>query len=89
MRTIYKFHLDVRRPSTWRISVGGEPAVVAVRAGDEPEGFLVWVEHEPAGPETDLSLFVVGTGQPIPTIARHVGVSFSDPFVWHLYALEG
>lgn len=85
-RTIWKHMLDVRDPRTWAVQASPRAAVLAARAMSAQE-IEVWVEFDPREEAVSLSLFIVGTGHPIPARACHECTVFAHPFVWHLYQL--
>jgi hypothetical protein len=87
-RTVWKFILNVRDAASWVIHAPAAARVVAVRALN-PNDIDVWLELDPAAPLDVIRLHVVGTGQPVPEAATHVGTAFADPFIWHIYRLPG
>lgn len=87
-RTIWKYELD---PGFQILGLGGNPKVVHVGSMFPATGFddapVVWIEHTPDGPPTELRLTVYGTGFYIPDGRTHVG-SVCLPhsgLVWHVY----
>lgn len=86
-RVIWKHHVDVT--DTVMITVPGGSRVRHV-AADGPTRLWVWTEgHPSARTEDDLTLHVVGTGNPVPAEARGFIITvMAHPFVWHVYEGE-
>lgn len=79
MRTIYKYRLGI----TTRVPFGINDRVVHV--GMQGGLMNAWVEHQLAPPPTMRTLSVLGTGHEIPAGWTHVGTTFDEPYVWHIY----
>lgn len=81
MRTIFKYTIPVN--DDWHEVPAGR--VVEVGPSFTSDAVFVWVEHYTQVTQK-ARLRVFSTGQEIPDEAVHVGVSHSDPFVWHVYS---
>lgn len=82
MRTVYKYIIKITDEQV--ISL---PLVQLLHVGLDPSGFpCVWAEVETEMPSSDVTIFVVGTGHPVPDGAWHVGSFVQGGFVWHIYA---
>lgn len=91
MRTIYKYPLKITDRQVLPIKGLMSALHVGLDADQQP---CIWCEVEVgesgfAQIETPLTIYIIGTGKPIPV--DHV-VYFSSfvmgPFVWHIYLLE-
>jgi hypothetical protein len=82
-RTVWRYAV-VPAPAVIEIPTPGDAKVLAI--GPSREGLSVWIEVEPDAPKSITSLYVIGTGWPVPESARHVGTHTTvGGFVWHLY----
>lgn len=84
MRTIYKYPLAVTSKQTIQVPVRSIPRHV----GLDPDGVpCLWLQVLADNDTTDLVVYIVGTGRPIPTEAtRFLGTFVQGLFVWHVYA---
>ncbi len=84
MKTIWKFPLKIS--DHFKLSVPLGAGIIHV--GLDPAGVAcVWCEVQPGNTPEDLDLYVIGTGNPIPSEAKqHWGSFVQGPFVWHLYS---
>lgn len=81
MRVVYKYPLMdnvVTMPE-------GAKIISFARNGRPPHMPCLWAEVEPANPPVQRTFTVVGTGDPIPDGAKHIGTLHEDCMVWHLY----
>ena len=89
-RTIWKFPFVLEDRVTLNVPESAEARSVGLDPEHRP---CVWCEVSDA-PTADLehqrkkslTLFIVGTGDPIPEVARtYLGLIIHGPFVWHFY----
>lgn len=86
MNTIHKYPISlVHSQSTVDLPQNFTPLFV----GLDPSGQLcLWVQCELAAPLMKATVFVVGTGQPVPASAvRYVGSVVAGNYVWHVYLM--
>lgn len=85
MRRIYKYPLHISHSQTVAIHDGAKVLHV-----DNQYGVLtMWAEVNVSdtNPTVYETVYVVGTGNPVPDMAKHhLGSVIIDPFVWHVYA---
>lgn len=83
MNTIYKYPIQITDEQEIRIPYDYE----VIHAGLDPSGEpCIWVKVDTDFSDTRLSVFVVGTGNPIPSDAsKYVGSFIKGPFVWHVF----
>ena len=60
-----------------------------VHAAAQEQLICLWAQVDPLAPPGDRGFQVVGTGQDIPNGATHRGTVHMQPFVWHVYELDG
>ena len=85
-RRVWRYAVE---PSTGVIEIPTPGDAKVLSIGPSREGLSVWIEVEPDAPESITSLYVIGTGWPVPEGARHVGThTTAGGFVWHLYVPE-
>jgi len=70
---------------TTTISVD-EESFRPLRVMIQEESVCLWYEtvNSPVNPR-DCTIFVVGTGNPVPSKATYVDSVIDGPFVWHIY----
>jgi hypothetical protein len=84
MNTIWKYPLRIADFQEVRVKLNGIP----IHAGLDPSGSpCVWCEVEEDNTDTEpLHIYIIGTGNPLPSRAReHLGSFVQGPFVWHVY----
>ena len=81
--TIYKYPFEIEDVQTLEIC---KPAVFR-HIGLDPAGQpCIWDEVEPGRDDNTMTLFIVGTGHPIPPGAfTFLGTFNQGPFMWHAY----
>lgn len=85
MQTIYKYPLEITDKQTIAIHNGAK----VLHIGNQHGILTMWAEVDAAetNPIVYETLYIVGTGNPVPDMARHhLGSAIIDPFVWHVYA---
>lgn len=87
MKTIYKEPLTITDKQTF-VCPGKFLAVTHV--GLDPQGVpCIWFALERGYPDTKITVYVVGTGHPLPDgNCMHVGSFVQSPFVWHIFIEE-
>lgn len=82
MRSIWKFPLII----TDKQIIEG-PIKSVLHVGLDPRGYLcLWAEVDTADPSTDLTVYIVGTGNTIPDeVTTHYGSVMQGSFIWHVY----
>lgn len=83
MKTIYKYPIQITDEQEITMPIGAE----VIHAGLDPQGMpCLWAKVESDNPTEDVSVLVVGTGNPIMFhTERHVGSFVQGPFVWHVF----
>ena len=87
MRTVYKYPFATGGDiAEQHINVYGWATVRMV--GLDPHGKpCIWAESSPKEELSKRTIYVVGTGQPIPEEAEYYLGSFvQGPYVWHVYS---
>jgi len=77
----------------YRISVGQEQVVVAMRNGaiiravgvQRPSEICLWAEVPDDTPVITRTFRVIGTGWDVPDPGIYLGTVFDAPLVWHVY----
>lgn len=82
MRTIHKYPLAITDAQILPVQVNAMPLHV-----DNQNGQLtLWMEVDSDRAFLAKTVYVVGTGNPIPRDAKvYVGSAIVSPFVWHVY----
>ncbi len=90
MRTIWRFALPVEDRPELEMPEGAR--VLAVGPCRQPSSWMtepldLWAEVDPDAPLETRRFFVVGTGNPLPWIARrYIGTVPAEPgLIWHVY----
>jgi len=81
MRTIHKYPLAIvdeqiitTQRSKW------------LHVGLDPQGTpCIWAEVDTRNESVRRSILIIGTGNPIPYGAKHIGSFVQGSFVWHVY----
>ena len=82
MRTIYKYPLQIVDKQTVLMPKGAQIIAVMV----QKEQLCVWAECNPTGLVEPKTLWLIGTGNSMPTLYLfHLGSVLMGPFVWHVY----
>ena len=83
MKTIYKYPIQI----TDKQDVGMPECANVIHVGLDPQGTpCIWAEVVTERSLRIYEVFVVGTGNPIPSVAKnHLGSFVQGPFVWHVY----
>lgn len=83
MKTIYKYPIEITDSQEIEMPINAE----AIHAGLDPQGTpCVWATVRTDNKKEDVTIYVVGTGNPVPVMARrHVGSFNQGPFVWHVF----
>ena len=83
MRTIYKYPIEITDSQEIEMPISAEP----IHAGLDPQGTpCVWAKVRTDNKKDSVTIYVVGTGNPIPRMARkHIGSFNQGPFVWHIF----
>jgi len=80
MPVVHKVHIPVQ--DEVNIVMPADAKVVMV--GDQDDLIAVWFEHD-NGPLTTRTIYIHGTGHPIPAGRKHIGSVQQRVYVWHLY----
>lgn len=85
MLTIHKFSFKV--DDTVKVALPNGAVIRHVGKQGGPPGHLtLWAEVNPDKPTVERTLFVRGTGHPLPDGAiSFLGTVMDGPFVWHVY----
>jgi hypothetical protein len=83
MKTIYKYPIRITDNQEIQMPINAK----AIHAGLDPLGTpCVWATVRADNKMDTVTVYVVGTGNPIPFMARrHVGSFNQGPFVWHVF----
>lgn len=82
MKTIWKFPLEVTDRQSIELPAQYEFLSVADQGGQ----LCLWAEVETTGESVVRTIWIVGTGNPIPKVAAaFIGTVLMPPFVWHVY----
>lgn len=80
---VYKYPFEAQGFWTQKLPVGAR----IIHVGLDPQGRkCFWAEVDPRNAMVPRWMGVVGTGDPTPPAAKHVGTLMEGHFVWHLYA---
>lgn len=84
MKTIHKYPLKITDVQPILIAPGYRVAHVGL---DPIRQLCLWAIIETETQKKPGLIFVVGTGHPIPDLAKtHLGSYVDAPFVWHIFA---
>lgn len=84
---IYKYPLKTVEHQRVAIQAAGRGVLAA--GLDVLDGRIcLWAEVDPDLPTIIYNVFIIGTGQTIPTDCHYVGTVFDRPYVWHVYIKE-
>lgn len=87
MNTTWKYELEITDRQRLRVPLGTKPVAVAEQNGKLCLWAQVNDDHYKTGNLETLFVYVVGTGNPLPSpLPPYVGTVVMDPFVWHVYA---
>ena len=83
MKTIYKYSIKVTDKQEIQIPCNAK----IIHVGLDPQGVpCLWAEVDTTAPMKPVSVFIVGTGNPMPHVAHtHFGSFIQGPFMWHVY----
>lgn len=83
MITIWKASLALNGEQTINLPDGAKPLDVQVQSGN----VNLWAEVDASEPTKDFTVWIVGTGHPMPDMLNrhHVGTVQQGSFVWHIY----
>lgn len=82
MRTIYKYRLANRNYQAIDAPAGFTPLSVQIQDSQ----FTVWGACESERPYRPLSIYIVGTGQPMPEEhIIYIDTIQAGPYVWHVF----
>lgn len=87
-KTIFKYPLQILNQQSIEVPIAAGMRTRVIYAGLDPRGVpCVWVEVPSDKTALErITIFVVGTGNPVPAAAaHHVGSFVQGPFVWHIY----
>jgi hypothetical protein len=80
--TIWKYHIEITDRQIISVQAGAEIVHVGPDNDRVPS---VWCLVDPEKPKEELTVFIVGTGMPIPNMTKYRGSFTDDPFVWHVF----
>ena len=86
MKTIYKYPLEITDSQIIKMPINAE----ILHSGLDPQGTpCVWAAVNTGNADEDQTVWIVGTGNPIPRQARrHLGSFVQPPYVWHAFLGE-
>jgi len=80
---IYKYEIQIA--DTQQIDIPLDWSVM--RVGLDPNNIpCIWADVNPDDENIPTTIYVVGTGHPLPVNAEHLGSFIQGPFVWHVLA---
>jgi len=79
--TIHKYKLEITNYQIITASLNARPKHVGIDNEGTP---CIWIETNPTIGQKEYTIFVVGTGHPVPP-AKYVGSFNQDPFIWHIH----
>lgn len=83
MRTIFKYPIEITNRQIITSPLCSEIRHVGLDPSGQP---CMWAEADFDLPPDPWTLYIIGTGHPIPNEAtRHIGSFVQGPFVWHAY----
>ncbi len=83
MTTIHKYPLAIDDNLIIEMPQPAEIIHVGLDPAQRP---CVWAVVDPAEEMTSRTLYVVGTGHPMPAKAQtHIGSFVQGPFIWHVF----
>jgi hypothetical protein len=83
MKTVWKFPFAIGGEQPINLPAGSE----VLHVGLDPDGApCLWARVDSHAPKVTHTLYVTGTGHPIPEgDNRHLGTFINGPFVWHVW----
>jgi len=83
MTKIFKYELDITDLQIIPMPFGAK----CIHAGLDPRGIpCVWAEVNPTNTCVSTTVYVAGTGRPLPEDAKnHIGSFSQGQFMWHVY----
>jgi hypothetical protein len=82
MTTIWKFQLDLFDEQQIILPVGAKILTAQINQGS----ICLWAEVEAYAKKENRSIFIVGTGHPLPNcVTKYIATVQADNFVWHIY----
>lgn len=83
MKTVWKFPFAIIRTQTIQMPVSATVLHVGLDPLAQP---CLWARIDPTAPLVEYSLYVSGTGQPVPDgDNKHLGSFVDGQFVWHVW----
>lgn len=83
MKTIYKHKLEITDVTVIPWRAGAVPLFTGIDPSGDP---CIWLQVETEHAVYSRSVFMVGTGNPIPPEAsEHIGSFVWGRFVWHIF----
>lgn len=88
MRTIWKYDIRVGE-EVQQLWAPGTKIVHVAPDEMHDDAAQFWLEHDKAlaGTGRRVTLYLLGTGHPIPDGYTHIGTAVGETYVWHLFAL--
>jgi len=85
-RRIFKYPLELTDHQTITIR-SFTPCMDVLHVDMQNDTITLWAENDVTGPEVEIDVFIVGTGNPMPNGAiLHIGtVVDAHGFVWHVF----
>lgn len=84
MKTIYKYPIEITDYQTIKIPINAK----IIHTGLDPHGIpCLWAMVDLTNNQTQtITIYVVGTGNPIPNnVRQHIGSFNQGLFVWHIF----
>lgn len=83
MRTIWKFPIPIHEHTALVMPTGAKILSVGLDPSNAPS---MWCEVDSAAKPVPRDIYVIGTGNTMPSKAvQHVGSFRDGPFMWHVY----
>jgi hypothetical protein len=82
MHTIHKYPIKIINHQLVSMPEHAEITCVGLDPHDNP---CIWAEVETSLSMVEYDVYVVGTGQPIPSGTYHAGSFGQNQFIWHIY----
>lgn len=82
MKVIYKYPIEITESQF----IQAKPGPI-IHVGLDLDGIpCLWIQVWSTTPDISRVIYVIGTGNPMPSDAKHhLGSFLQGPFVWHVY----
>ena len=79
---IWKYPLVLKDEQKIQMPLVAWPLCVQMQNGQP----MLWMKVDPTSESVESTIYIVGTGHPVPDGRSYVGTFQVPPFVWHVFA---